>query len=106
MATQNLFTGLFGMFWREGSVDATEALPLPDVEYIGIGDEVVYERSNEYGEVVMLARGTVVKINYVTQQVQLFVKPALRLWVDVSAVSLVSTKATAEIFAEAPISAI
>lgn len=72
------------------SLDLTEGLPLPDVEYIGIGDRVVYECLNDRGEVAMRALGTVTNVNHTTQSVQLRVTPFLRFWVNVNSVSLAS----------------
>jgi len=69
-------------------LEITEALPLPDAEYIGIGDQVAYERLNDRGEVVMRAFGTVSAINYTKQLIRLHVTPFLRFWVSVNSVSL------------------
>ena len=78
-------------------LDLAEALPLPDTQYIGIGDQVVYERLNDCGAVVMRAFGKVVNVNHTTQSVQLRVSPTLRFWVGVNSVSLAAngTAATA-----------
>lgn len=78
------------LFGKADLVEATQALPAPDVEYIGIGDVVLHERRNEAGEVVMLAEGIVSGINYRTQQVKLTVTPTLRIWVSVATVSLIT----------------
>lgn len=69
-------------------LDLTEALPLPDTQYIGIGDQVVYERLNDCGAAVMRAFGKVVNVNHAAQSVQLRVTPTLRFWVGVNNVSL------------------
>lgn len=49
-------------------LDVTEALPLPDVEFIGMGDTVVYERINEWGAVERRFYGTVVAVDYATDR--------------------------------------
>jgi len=85
------------------SLDLSEALPLADVEYIGIGDKVAYERLNDRGKVVMRAFGTVTNVNHTTQSVQLCVTPLLRFWVNVNGGSLVSNGAAdTAVFTTAP----
>ncbi len=69
-------------------LELTEALPLLDVSYIGIGERVIYERRNDLGAVVMSTPATVINVNYPTQQVQLFVSSCLRFWVNVEAISV------------------
>lgn len=88
--------GLLNRLFGKGSfVDEIEALPAPDVEFIGLKDRVLHERRNEAGEVVMLAEGIVTGINYRTQQVKITVTPTLRLWVPVATVSLIGAANTA-----------
>ena len=69
--------------------DETEALPLPDVAYIGTGEQVIYKRRNDLGQVVMSTPATVIGVSCRTQEVHLFVNPRLRFWVSVTSVSLV-----------------
>jgi hypothetical protein len=69
-------------------LDLTEAPPLPDVTYIGIDDQVVYECRNDLGAVILSTPATVINVNYRTQQVHLFVNPRLRFWVSVEALSV------------------
>lgn len=77
--------------------DATEALPLPNVEYLSKGDIVRYERLNDLGEVIMFAIGQVINTNRHAQKVQLFVNSTLRFWVDVASVSLLKVTANAAV---------
>jgi hypothetical protein len=74
-------------------LELTEALPLPDVTYIGKGDQVAYERRNDLGIVVMSTPATVINVNHRTQQVQVFVQPALRFWVSADSLSLIKPEA-------------
>ncbi len=57
-------------------------------ERIGLKDSVVYARRNDRGEVVMQVPGTVIGMNYRTQQVQIAVNSRLRFWVPVASVSV------------------
>lgn len=88
--------GLLNRLFGKGSfVDEIEALPAPDVEFIGLGDAVLHERTNERGEVVLVVEGVVTALNYRTNEVKITVTPTLRLWVPVATVSLIVAANTA-----------
>ena len=77
-------------------LDLTEAFPLPDVEYIGVGDAVMYEYVNAWGAVERRFTGVVAAVCYNTNRA-LVASPTeyQSYWCSVEHLSLVSVAATA-----------
>ena len=79
------------------SLDVTEALPLPDVEYIGLGDNVMYEFINAWGAVERRFTGVVTAVRYDTNRA-LVASPTecQPYWCGVEYLSLVAANQAAE----------
>lgn len=78
------------------SLDLTEALPLPTVEYIGMGDSVTYEYVNEWGAVERRFSGVVIGVDYATNRALVDSLTELRpYWCAVEYLNLNGTADTA-----------
>lgn len=71
-------------------IDETEAPPLSDVEYIGLGDTVMYEFVNDWEIVERRFTGLVIGVCYNTNRVLIDAPTEGVYWCSVNLVSLVT----------------
>jgi hypothetical protein len=68
IGNMNVFDRLFGRGETVNDFDVTEALPVEDIEYIGMDDVVRYEYVNEWDIVTRSFVGTVIGTCYITNR--------------------------------------